>query len=317
MLLDNISKMEADLKASEPVSVDLQQSLVVARQELISSVQQLTEDLQRRHGNAQQSPSLMSELEVLRQEYQDCRATYDYERKLHMDHYESLQVMEKNYVSMERGPSVGAVSYDRAVAGSVAARALHDAPRGHAYGASKGFSYSSPRVAASNASGGSSYDGPRGTGYDASVASGYDGHGECCCSLWINKCNILWSSSSFTTLWFNTTSNIWIWADSACLLINTRSTIRIEAPFKARGERKPLGLPSIHGGEEAFDHLNSVVSRIIATLLLQACVALFKKTQFKRGFAACMPAMDAVKGTLLWPLNLVVTFEQDEHKLKL
>lgn len=44
-----------------------------------------------------------------------------------MDHYESLQVMEKNYVSMERGPSVGAVSYDRAVAGSVAARALHDA----------------------------------------------------------------------------------------------------------------------------------------------------------------------------------------------
>ncbi|CAL9190608.1 unnamed protein product [Musa hybrid cultivar] len=40
-------------------------SLVVARQELISRVQQLTEDLQRSHGNVQQIPSLMLELEVL------------------------------------------------------------------------------------------------------------------------------------------------------------------------------------------------------------------------------------------------------------
>lgn len=46
----------------------------------------------------------------------------------------------------EHGPSVGAVSYGRAAAGSVAARALHDAPRGHAYDASKGSSFSSPRV---------------------------------------------------------------------------------------------------------------------------------------------------------------------------
>lgn len=31
-----------------------------------------------------------------------CRATYDYEKKLYNDHLESLQVMEKNYVSMSR-----------------------------------------------------------------------------------------------------------------------------------------------------------------------------------------------------------------------
>lgn len=31
-----------------------------------------------------------------------CRATYDYEKKLYNDHLESLQVMEKNYVSMAR-----------------------------------------------------------------------------------------------------------------------------------------------------------------------------------------------------------------------
>ncbi|PNX88786.1 hypothetical protein L195_g044900, partial [Trifolium pratense] len=30
------------------------------------------------------------------------RATYDYEKKLYNDHLESLQVMEKNYVSMSR-----------------------------------------------------------------------------------------------------------------------------------------------------------------------------------------------------------------------
>ncbi|RRT82268.1 hypothetical protein GW17_00051075, partial [Ensete ventricosum] len=45
-------------------------SLVVARQELIPRVQQLSEDLQRSHGNVQQVPSLMSELEVL---YQDSK----------------------------------------------------------------------------------------------------------------------------------------------------------------------------------------------------------------------------------------------------
>lgn len=30
------------------------------------------------------------------------RSTYDYERKLYNDHLESLQVMEKNYVSMAK-----------------------------------------------------------------------------------------------------------------------------------------------------------------------------------------------------------------------
>lgn len=29
-----------------------------------------------------------------------CRGTYEYERKLRLDHYESLQLMEKNYVAM-------------------------------------------------------------------------------------------------------------------------------------------------------------------------------------------------------------------------
>lgn len=34
--------------------------------------------------------------------YWPCRATYDYEKKLYNDHLESLQVMEKNYITMAR-----------------------------------------------------------------------------------------------------------------------------------------------------------------------------------------------------------------------
>lgn len=107
-LMDKIAKMEAELKAAEPVKLELQQaradaqSLVVARQELIGKHQQLSQDLQRAHLDCQQIPALISELETLRQEYQHCRATYDYEKKLYNDHLESLQVMEKNYITMAR-----------------------------------------------------------------------------------------------------------------------------------------------------------------------------------------------------------------------
>lgn len=105
-LLDKIGKMEADLQGAEPLKMELHkartdaQSLLSARDELVSRVQQLTEDHQRVHMDLQQIPALMSELESLRQEYQHCRGTYEYEKKLYNDHLESLQVMEKNYMTM-------------------------------------------------------------------------------------------------------------------------------------------------------------------------------------------------------------------------
>ncbi|XP_039119892.1 protein FLX-like 2 isoform X2 [Dioscorea cayenensis subsp. rotundata] len=107
-LLEKNGRMEAELQASEPFKADLQQAhaevqnLVAARQELILKIQQLNQDLQRSHGDAQQIPALLSELDALRQEYEHCRATYEYERKIFTDHYESLQLMEKNYISMVR-----------------------------------------------------------------------------------------------------------------------------------------------------------------------------------------------------------------------
>ncbi|KAJ0729558.1 hypothetical protein HanLR1_Chr07g0254251 [Helianthus annuus] len=78
-LLDKIGKMEADLQGAEPIKMELNkaradaQSLLAARDELVSRVHQLTEDNQRAHMELQQVPALMSELESLRQEYQHCR----------------------------------------------------------------------------------------------------------------------------------------------------------------------------------------------------------------------------------------------------
>ncbi|KAL8240667.1 hypothetical protein R6Q59_014022 [Mikania micrantha] len=105
-LLDKNAKMEADLQGAEPIKMELNkaradaQNLLKSRDELVSRVQQLTEDHQRAHVDLQQIPALMSELESLRQEYHHSRATYEYEKKLYNEHLESLQVMEKNYMTM-------------------------------------------------------------------------------------------------------------------------------------------------------------------------------------------------------------------------
>ncbi|RAL40803.1 hypothetical protein DM860_008501 [Cuscuta australis] len=105
-LKDKIARIEAELKAADPLKVELQkaraeaQSLVAERQELILKAQKMNQDLQRTHASTQQIPVLLSELEALRQELQHCRATYEYDRKYYHDHLESLKVMEKEYTAM-------------------------------------------------------------------------------------------------------------------------------------------------------------------------------------------------------------------------
>ncbi|PKU65566.1 protein FLX-like 2 [Dendrobium catenatum] len=203
-MFDKFGKMEADLRATEPLKVELQQahaeaqSLVAARQELISKVQDLTQDLQKNHGDAQQIPSLISELDALRQEYQHCRATYDYERKLRIDHYESLQVMEKNYVSMlgevdklqrelvnashadktggPYGSNVGYKESDPSGQHSAGQNAYEDG-----YRASQGLGpagstaqYGGAPVRAAPAPSRPGYDSARSTGYEAPRSMGYD-----------------------------------------------------------------------------------------------------------------------------------------------
>ena len=67
--------METELQAVDRLKLDLQQarteaqSLVEVRQELMSKVQHLNNELQRAHVDAQQIPNMMSELNHLRQEF--------------------------------------------------------------------------------------------------------------------------------------------------------------------------------------------------------------------------------------------------------
>ncbi|CAN6995961.1 unnamed protein product [Brassica oleracea var. botrytis] len=105
-LADKVAKIESELRKSDALKLEMQEahaearSLVVAREELMSKVHHLTQELQKSRSDVQQVPALMSELDGLRQEYQQCRATYDYEKKFYNDHIESLQAMEKNYMTM-------------------------------------------------------------------------------------------------------------------------------------------------------------------------------------------------------------------------
>lgn len=78
-LADKVAKMEAELRKSEALKMEMQEArgeargLVVAREELMSKVHQLTQEIQKSRGEVQQVPALMSELDGLRQEYQQCR----------------------------------------------------------------------------------------------------------------------------------------------------------------------------------------------------------------------------------------------------
>ncbi|CAN1256639.1 Protein FLX-like 2 [Linum perenne] len=108
VLSDKTAKIENELKGAEPTKKELQQArieaekLVSSRQELMSKVHQLNQEIHKVHMEAQQIPALMLELEGLRQEQQRCRISYDYEKKLFNDHLESLEGMEKNYMTMAR-----------------------------------------------------------------------------------------------------------------------------------------------------------------------------------------------------------------------
>ncbi|KAH1238570.1 Protein FLX-like 2 [Glycine max] len=231
--LEKISKMEAEAKGAESVKMELQQArgeaqnLVVSRDELVSKAQHLTQELQRVHADAVQIPALISELECLRQEYQHCRdrntsfisewfslvwngrkekrATFDYEKKLYNDHLESLQVMEKNYVSMSReveklraeltntanvdrrssGPYGGTSGTNENEASGlpVGQNAYEDGysfmqGRGPLPAASGGGGNATTLITAGGQPGpapaGTGYDAPRGPGYGASAGPAYD-----------------------------------------------------------------------------------------------------------------------------------------------
>lgn len=107
-IADKSARMEAELRALEPLKVDLQkaqadaQKLFVSRQELSGQVQQLTQELHRSKTDAQQVPSLKAEVETFRNEIQRVRTAFEYEKKANAELLDQRSAMEKNLVSMAR-----------------------------------------------------------------------------------------------------------------------------------------------------------------------------------------------------------------------
>lgn len=107
-LAEKSAKMEADLRAIEPLKADFQraqadaQKLLANRQELTAQVQQLTQELHRVRNDAQQAATMKAESESLRQEVQRARTAFEFEKKANTELLEQRAAMEKNLVSMAR-----------------------------------------------------------------------------------------------------------------------------------------------------------------------------------------------------------------------
>ncbi|XP_057967115.1 protein FLX-like 4 isoform X2 [Malania oleifera] len=108
VLLEKITKMEADIRAGESIKKDLQQAhmeahgLVTSRQELSAEIQRATKELQKAHDDAKKLPEMHAELDSLRQEHQRLRTAFEYEKGLNMEQVEQMQAMEKDMLGMAR-----------------------------------------------------------------------------------------------------------------------------------------------------------------------------------------------------------------------
>ncbi|XP_039114519.1 protein FLX-like 3 isoform X2 [Dioscorea cayenensis subsp. rotundata] len=107
-LLEKVLKLEADVRASEPLrneAIQLRkevQKLNVLRQDLTGQVNTLTKELAVVRSDNQQIPHLRSEIEGLQQELMHIRRAFEYEKTRNVELMEHRQTMEKNMVSMAR-----------------------------------------------------------------------------------------------------------------------------------------------------------------------------------------------------------------------
>ncbi|KAK7335883.1 hypothetical protein VNO80_27994 [Phaseolus coccineus] len=107
-LVEKGMKMEADLRANEPLKNDVMQlraevqKLNNLKQELTGKVHTLTQDVARLQADNQQIPMMRAEMDGLHQELVRARTMVDYEKKANIEFMEQRQSMEKNLVSMAR-----------------------------------------------------------------------------------------------------------------------------------------------------------------------------------------------------------------------
>eukprot|EP00252_Welwitschia_mirabilis_P020258 TRINITY_DN4928_c0_g1_i2.p1 TRINITY_DN4928_c0_g1~~TRINITY_DN4928_c0_g1_i2.p1 ORF type:complete len:262 (+),score=67.66 TRINITY_DN4928_c0_g1_i2:189-974(+) len=107
-LVDKCMKLEAELRATEPLKVEVGQlhaevqKLTAQRQELTAELQALSQDLARSHADVKQVPALRAEVDSLHQELLRARSALEMEKKAQMEQFEQRQAMEKNLISMAR-----------------------------------------------------------------------------------------------------------------------------------------------------------------------------------------------------------------------
>nr|XP_043636805.1 protein FLX-like 3 isoform X2 [Erigeron canadensis] len=107
-LIDDGMKLEADLRATEPLKKEVIQlrdevkRLSSIRHDLSGQVKTLTKDIEKLQAENKQLPALRAELEGLHKELMHARSAIDYEKKGAFELMDQKEAMEKNLVSMAR-----------------------------------------------------------------------------------------------------------------------------------------------------------------------------------------------------------------------
>lgn len=105
-LIERGLKLEADLRATEPLRAEVMQlrgdaqQLNSLRRDLTAQIQGLTEDITRLRKENEQVTSMRAEVDKMHKELMEVRRALDYEKKANEEQFEQKQSMEKNLVSM-------------------------------------------------------------------------------------------------------------------------------------------------------------------------------------------------------------------------
>lgn len=108
MLGEKAVKMEAELRAREPLKAELPrvqtdiQNLQLVRKDLLSQVRILNKDLQKAQADVQSAQRLKLEVDDLRTEIERARVAVEYEKKSGAQLLAQNSALEKNVISMAR-----------------------------------------------------------------------------------------------------------------------------------------------------------------------------------------------------------------------
>lgn len=107
-LIERGLKLEADLRASEPLRVEVMQlraevqKLNALRQDLSTKIQRLTQDNTRVQAENQQLTSMRGDVNHMRKDLLEARRAYEYAKKANEKEVEQKQATEENLISMAR-----------------------------------------------------------------------------------------------------------------------------------------------------------------------------------------------------------------------